>query len=436
MVAFGEIVLGRNIFMSVCPFNRDNCSLVSSALGIATDCVLLFLSCLVLHVISRSFTSNALESMSLRIGRKSELVAVLLRSLFLSSPEIALSTVAFRGHGHTVNVDVMTRTILQGGWICLLLIPGLVAIKAATSLPTSLVLRELIVLSIVMAIWSLLLPSVGITPSSCFVLFLIYVVYIISVSMTAWIEQEQRDLRRESRLIFQLAPIADALEPSDCIETVPIQLVGPPEEAPTVVTLGISKRRLYVPSSLAPSRPSLIERALALICVRAVPGTDSEKLYLVSLINSFIIEILLGVSAIILSENLLGRITSARMTKLVSPTILAILSKTPHLIPAVTRTADQHIILDAWGSHIAGLTLGSSIPWLVGLMLESPRVVTISVPTMDICCSACAVCVVSLIIAFSLSRNRHASLTVMSQADGKLLLTAAACTTIAAILGS
>ena len=431
------MVFSDGTFLSVLLDEPGIFGYIPTLIMAGAEVCLLTLVCLFVYVLNHSFTSNALESMSLRAGRKSELAAIVTRNLMLAAPDIALTMMAFQRNSSSADANLMLRSILHCGWICLLLIPGLVASKHMVSIPTSVILRDILSLSMGVSAWTLILPWMGISYWSCFILSLIYIMYIVSAWRTTWIAQEQRDLQRETRLMTKLELITNnTVDSEGGIETLPIRLVGPSEITHTVVTLDIPKYQPLDDVRSQSQRNSLIEQALSLICIRAVPGTATERLYMVSLVNAFVIEMVLSVSAVLLSENLFERIATTQITRLYGPMILALLSKAPHLIPALSRETHHQLILDSWGSHIVGLTIGSSIPWVFGLTMNWVNMRNFSVGTVDIICSAIAMCVLNILVAVSIFRKEQSTMSRLGRIDGIICLAAFACTEIVSLVGT
>lgn len=437
MRAVIEFVLGDNAISKSCPFDETICDSVHFAVSLTIHCCGLVISCTALYVLSSSFTHDALESLSLRKGKLSELKAIIAKSIVFALPDIALSSMVVMNLERPRDLNTISSAIIQGGWISMLLIPGLLSIRTEISVPITDILRNIAVITLALSAWTLLLPSNGISLVTCIILVIIYMLHIVSVWRTLWIQQEERDIRRESRLILQLAPMVDSIESSDILSAVPVQLVGPAEEPPLFVTLGAPRyQRLTTAEGVAHrvKAMQILEHLLSYICVRSIPGTDSQRFYIISLINSFALELGFALLALFLCEGLMERLIGGTVMRPVHAIVLAILSKTTHLIPAFLSCSDPRIIIESLDAHVVGLTIGSGLPWAFAILMGGKDSMSLSLKDTEIGFSVLSLCLLCVVSVYSLTKSRKTLFTHLGVSEGKLFIGAYACITLTAAI--
>ena len=427
MRAAVEFVTGQNVISSSCPFDVETCASAAFAISLLVDGIFLVVLFNAVHVLSGSFTYEALESMSLQKGRRSEMVAIIVRSFVIALPEISLSALLMIDNERPVDVGTISSAIIQGGWISMLLIPGLLSIRRGISVPITLLLRSVTAISIALSAWTLLLPTIGVSPIMCMTLVTIYTLYVISVWRTLWIQQEERDLKRESRLMVQLAPMVETTDTADLFSAVPVQLVGPVEESPIFVTLGTPEYQRLANSIEEVKHCSTSERLLSYVCVRAIPGTSSERLYIISLINSFVLELALTVFAFSLCERLMAGLVSGSVMEPFRAIILAILSKMSQLIPACSSCIEPRILIESLDAHVVGLTIGSGLPWASAILIGGVQSFSLTINAVDISCSVVSLCLLCGISVCCVCKSQKALYTQLGVSEGKLLLASYAC---------
>jgi len=303
------------------------------------------------------YSCPALESLSLRKGKKSEILALILISIGSAIPELAVSTAGLLQTEESAN-PLIISTILSSGWISLLLIPGisaLVADRGEVHLPFSLYCREIIFAIITFAVLWYSIMDNHVIPWRCALLILVYMVYLAVVSQTQGVLQANREFNREIRVKSQLVPLHE----THAIDYMQIL----PEEIET-------EQESYTFTNEQSMKFRVIDRFVSLFCIRSIPGTESEKLCVVSLVNAFILEVLLSLLLMHISEDWSHRISGLPIS--IMGIVLALTAQISNILRAyrpVSPHAGVHAILSGFSSMILSSTVGIAVPWLIRLIV-------------------------------------------------------------------
>ena len=421
MRSVGEELFGQNVFTHFCLDHQLLCETVPVLISAVFYCVAVGAICTVSHLLNTTVTMYALESMSLRRGVTAEAGIIIMRNLLLCLPDLVFVSFSVLNHDINGGLAYICQTVLAGGWVSLLLIPGLIALKCEGRIPLRATLRSIAFIAISLVLWSHMIPSHGFGMTTCLILVSVFGSYTFATWRSIRVEQDERDIRRESRLFFQLAPITESLESDNSMSQIHLQLVGPPDQPPTLV---YRPKPVSEFSALSHSRSSrlesLISRILEHACVRALPGTDSERHYGVSILLALIFEIVLMTAQVYLCDGLVDLIGDFPIG---GALIFALVSRANLIVPIMNSHADPALVNESLGSHVTGLTIGCAVPWIFAGLFGNGTVrnTFVSIPGIALGCSAFALCLFSILSIHAISRSGNVLSADLSKLSGKLL---------------
>jgi Ca2+/Na+ antiporter len=364
--------------------------------GVFLELVVLVASYRIMTTLSREFITPAIESFTLRCGARGSVTSKLITALVSSAPEISLSIMVAMKSGKQADLSVVISTILGGWWISFLLFPAAVVLSRKwLDLNPFLMLRDI---SFALLICAILLrssrnQSFGITES--FLLLALLAVYCGVLSSTEHFEVEARRRCRESSLRTKLVPLQAALRGHSYIEAISYRLAltkAPSDRENTpLVPMSFSNdmnslrvhgeihflsdsnetSRCEEPNKLNGTNRTLI-RYISRFCVLSIPGTETERLFFVSLLNSFLLLSLFSSLTFSVLDRLVTLVIPGKGGGLIGPLLLGGLSKIFDFILLVDENAthrDRHIV-QGNVSNIISLTFGVGFPCLIGCIIQ------------------------------------------------------------------
>ena len=348
--------------------------------------IFLFIVCS--HVISTlgdSFMSPAFESLSLRRGGLGEVLASVFISINLSLPETMISFVSAIKGEFSTNHSLAISTILGSGWISILLIPGIVGLRSRVMFPGVIIARDIVFYAIMMLLLHRTIGDEVVSVSESLLFLLFYGLYFVSVSLTHYIERGQRTQRRESRVLVQLAPLQTLMEERELLERLPVEMALSHEMNSEEIE-PVSFPRPPVPShsenilmeeenefSLRPliQNETFTSRVLGLVCVKSVPGTDSERLYMLSLVNVFVLQLLLSSVITAVSNRWVELVYAGQAksnTNVIGSVVVGLFSKLTDILHALsvsTPYAGYHVVTSSVASQIFAIGVGLGLTWFI-----------------------------------------------------------------------
>ena len=298
-----------------------------------------FIGCFrMIYVLSKSFMSPALESMALRFGWSSEIIASVIIRMSLCAPEMGISfteTLAVSGSSFG---NLALRVILGSGGITFLLLPVLVAFRGGVTVSIGLIFREICMYAI--AVGSLYHMVVGTSHPVFWFSILIgsFSVYIAMLCYSQHLSQVKRRQDRQSLLMYRLVPFGAIVD-------------APPHQ-------------VIEPFSYAPSRDevfSVTEKILERVCLQALPGFPSERYALPSLLNVFVLQLLFS--------GLIAWIAKGWISNEIP--IIALLAQSTDIVGIMAGT---HTLVCSLSSQNFAVFIGLGVPWLMRYIVHGPTV--------------------------------------------------------------
>jgi Ca2+/Na+ antiporter len=350
-----------------------------------------FIFLLAFHFITTlgfSFMNPAFESLSLRKGGFGEVIASIFISVTLAIPEVTLSFISAIKGQYSSNHSLAISTILGSGWISMLLIPGLIGVRAPVSVSREMFLRDFGFYSILCVILGFILHDNSVSILESLLLLLMYGPYFGLVSYIQRKEQDMRQKRREERLLVQLTPLRLAIEEYETLERLPydmIELVENDPGHPSGSLIGNYAPVSTKDSSSGDSDPlfhstepledTWATKLLNLICVRAIPGTASEQYYAIALLNTFILQLLFSslVSAVSNRWIEMASRDIQSQPNIVGSLVVAMFSQLTEILKAITAKDNQnraHVIMSSMSSQIFAISIGLGLPWLITSLIN------------------------------------------------------------------
>jgi Ca2+/Na+ antiporter len=349
-------------------------------------CIFFFCFRIVAALISE-FIHPAVECLSLRKRGMSEVVFLLLLSALGSFPELGLSVVSIVkgdvGHDQTFVVS----TVLGVGWISILIIPCLATMSGPTGVNASIIARDIICYGLMILVIMLVCLSERGMVIGCTTLILLSGVYFGTHIWTQEILRTERLENRQRRLKVELQPLESVLRLHESLDRLPVELAYsrgqylPLHDLSSEVSshdaLPDERRSVFLGSSDSHNIKGIYgrieETCLRAVCVRSLPGTDSERLYLLSLLNACIL--LLFFSSIITAvcDRWITFIADGFPSKFVGPILVSGVSKLPELMHAssVSNSAEAaRVISSSLTTQVLSLMLCVAIPWLLSCFLR------------------------------------------------------------------
>ena len=344
-------------------------------MGVIYEVVIFCLCFRLISVLVQGFVFPAVECLSLRRGGLSEVVGILTFSLIGSLNEVGLSIVSsFKGNVDTDN-SVVVCTILGSGWISLLVLP----VAALNHGPFVVNWRSL---GRDMAFYTLFCISVlliGVHESSIALgsslVMLLFGIYILVLVRMVEKERTIRQENRERRLIFQMKPIAAVLNQFEALDRLQtdLEISRGPYIPLRDMTSSPPPLELSDDSPLTIRRESYLEtsieaRWLSKVCVRSLPGTDSERLYLVSLLNSSFLLLLLSSVICAVCDRWVSFVVGGLPSRFIGPLVVAGFSQLSEILHASTvpnSDAASHVVSSAMTRQVSILALGVALPWMI-----------------------------------------------------------------------
>lgn len=355
-----------------------------NTLGIVIE-IVVFSTCFhFIATLGEAFMSPAFESLSLRLGGISEVVASVLIAVTLSLPETSISFLSALKGEFSTNHSLAISTIIGSGWISLLLIPGIVSLRMKAEFPGIAVFRDIVFFGIMIMLLQRTIEDDTVTVGESLLFMFFYGLYFLSLSLTQLIERKQRTQRRQSRVLVQLAPLQNLIEETELLERLPIDMALSHEEftsgmEPMSLPRPPVSEHFLLPDSSGDDfmlypvkyKETVTSRILSFVCVKASPGTDTERLYMVSIINIFAIQLLLS-SIITAVSNRWVLLVSADQatgsTNLVGSVVVGFFSKLTdilHALSATTPFAANHVVTSSLASQIFSIGIGLGLTWCI-----------------------------------------------------------------------
>ena len=358
--------------------------------GIVLEILLFVVGFKVIAVLSEEFMSPAFESLSLRKGGFGEVFTSVLISATLSIPETALSLVSAIKGEYSVNHSLAISTILGSGWLTLLVIPALASFRHRVSITTVVFAREAIFYVILCLYLQRVLRDDSVSTKESLGFLGFYGLYFVSVSMTQVIERQLRREHRETRLMVQLAPIQMAIDEGEMLDRLPLEMAVSHELSTNPVSAAlISESTGPLPHSipgglagglyaqipadedgfvqpLTARKDSIWALVLSKVCVRALPGTDSERFYAVSLVNVFFLELFFSSIVAAVCNRWISFVHVSG--EFIGPFVVAFFSQLTEIMRALTVSspaAAGHIITASLAAQVFAVAVGLGLPWLV-----------------------------------------------------------------------
>ena len=362
--------------------------------GILLEIMLFVIGFKLIAVLSEEFMSPAFESLSLRKGGFGEVATSVLISVTLSIPETALSLVSAIKGEYSINHSLAISTILGSGWLALLVVPALASLRTRVSIPTVVFSRELVFYVLLCLYLQRVLRDDSVSTKESIGFLGFYGLYFVSVSMTQAVERQIRQDQRETRLMVQLAPIQLAVNEGETLERLPLEMAvshelstnpvsaalisEPVPEAIPGGPLGLTTREdnsSYAPLPLDEEdhmlpliarKETVWTRMLGRICVRALPGTESERYYAVSLVNVFIFQLFLSSIVSAVCNRWISFVDVS--SEFIGPFVVATFSQLTEIMKAVTVSspaAASHIITASLAAQVFAVAMGLGLPWLI-----------------------------------------------------------------------
>lgn len=371
--------------------NTESGTVSRNFLGISLEAVLFLVGFRLVTTLNQSFMTPAFESLSLRRGGFSEVVASVVISLTLAIPEIAISFVSAIKGNFSSNHSLAISTILGSGWIAFLLIPGILGHRATFQVSRTLLVRDLGFYVFILIVLHFVVGDGHVSFLESLLLLCIYGMYFMALSRTEMIEQQIRRRQREERLLIQLAPLQLAMNEPDYLQRLPIDMAGPvdySDEPPPSTSLYapvVSEEPTVHAIPMREEEPSVLVKMLSLVCVRAMPGTDTERYYAISLINTFILELFFTAIVSAVSNRWIelssGEAISVR-PMLFGAVLVAFFTQLTEILRALSAnspSACAHVFTASMSSQILVVSVGLGLPWLVnGLVHGSTPVDDVS----------------------------------------------------------
>ena len=361
-------------------------------LGISLEAVLFLVGFRLVTTLNQSFMTPAFESLSLRKGGFSEVVASVVISLTLAVPEIAISFVSAIKGNFSSNHSLAISTILGSGWITFLLIPGILGHRATFQVSRTMLVCDLGFYVFILIVLHFVVRDGHVSFLESLLLLCIYGMYFMALSRTEMIEQQIRQRQREERLLVQLAPLQLAMNEPDYLQRLPIDMAGPldssdePHPSTSMYAPVESEEPTVHSIPIHEEESSALVKMLSLVCVRAMPGTDTERYYAISLINTFVLELFFtGIVSAVSNRWIqlsFGDAISVR-PMLFGAVLVAFFTQLTEILRAVSAnspSACAHVFTASMSSQVLVVSVGLGLPWLVnGLVHGSTPVDDVSI---------------------------------------------------------
>ena len=351
-----------------------NVSLLYSFTWVSIQVVIFVAGFRIMYLLTRSFMSPALESVALRIGCSGEITAALILAMSMSVPEFGIAVIESVSGGTGVSHSLAISTILGSGWVTFLLIPGLVGMSGKVEIPLRVIAREVVVYGCAMyCLYSTLLSG---DPTSwwmvCFVG--VYGMYLGMHVYSQKIGQLQRRAKREARLIYQLTPLRTVLEEREFLERLPIHLAPTVDAAVSrmgsdVEYISLAKEPEETILAMEPISRELTveEKLLSYFCLRALPGTPSEKYCVVALLNVLVLHLL--IAAVITAIARSWSMAVSNDSTFVGAVMLALFAQTGDIAAAISLPAmAQHTLVSSMSSQCFSVLVGIGGPLILRLI--------------------------------------------------------------------
>ena len=371
MSSWQEFSVNSGIHLGVSEVLRD---LAVNAFALTTfplEAVLLVSCFRIMGSITHEFMTPALECVSIRSGVWAEILLSIPVSISLSMPEIALSIVGLFASDTSTSHSLPIEAMLGGGWVSFLLIPGLSCWKGPLHLEWVPMARDTISYSIMCLVILRAVGNGGISPMDSLLVMVQCVLYLMSMVLTQAMSRNARLRAREQYLMMALKPIQEVVEQGEILGRLPMDLA-----------LSRGTTAVYQPLETCDSPPfvedprparqsyslSTSGRMVSYFCVRALPGTSSERLYFLTVVNAFVIY--MGLSYIVCNVGIrwTSVISPGFPSHIVGPIVLGLLSQLGELVRSATATTDQaraHVVSTALSSQVYSVGLGLGLPWMV-----------------------------------------------------------------------
>jgi Ca2+/Na+ antiporter len=387
--------------------------------------IVLFLLCFKLVVtLADEYMAPAIESVSLRRGATSEAIVHVVRGAFTTLPETGLAFVSILKGSDVHDHSIATCAMLGSGWISLLLIPGL----SRTKYISSFLFRDIslyLTLVVLLFIYSQS-GSAGHIGGS--LLLAVFGIYFVTLLVTQDIERNLRRELRSRNLMAQLFPLQSVLEQHADLEKLPIELAtsrfgvnrdyvplqdlaGQESKDESNTSIGdalLLEECEFTYSTDSHSQSNVFTKLLSTVCIRSLPGTESERLCIPSLLNAFVLLLLLSSILSAICDHWISFVASGVPSRFVGPIIVAGFSKIPEILESSTRR-DQ-ISSTFLGSQIFSLGIGLGVPWLINGYIRGSTVLDSRSLMPCLKASFLAIAIVAIYSAFSIkSRTVHFS---------------------------
>ena len=343
--------------------------------------VIVFLVCFHLMCnIGEAFMGPAFESLSLRKGAAGGVVASVFVSITLSTPEVAISFMSAIKGEYSSNHSLAISTILGSGWITYLLVPGLIGLRSVVEVPLIVIARDLGFYGLLCIALHQIIADGTVSVYESLLLLGIYGGYFLSLVRTHLAQHAVRRHQRENRLLIQLAPLQSAVSDIESLERLPLQMINQ-DGALDLPVSGYSpvatREDDGVGSYVHPfqRQDSFTTRLVSVVCVRALPGTDTERYYSVSLINAFLLQLLLSAVVTAVSGRWIDLVAKGTVSRpnILGSVVVALSSQLTDILLAVTASttlASLHVFTNSVSSQIFAISVGLGLPWLVNALVH------------------------------------------------------------------
>lgn len=333
--------------------------------------------------LTNGFITPALECLSLRSGGLNRTAIYVVLSAMGSLPETILSVVGALKSNSTPNHLLPVETIIGCGWISMTVIPALVSMKRKTEIHFVILLREI---GAYVSMCGLLLFNLTDWSSSLILyssmLLGLYLIYFKIVRATQFIDKRMVRLQRETRLIFQLQPIGMCVHDGDQLERAPIELaLNRPGCLNDLSFNGLTELIPGKPNTGEPesdpkecvrdthgSENSMSVRIMSWFCFRALPGTASERFYMLAVMNALLLHILLSALVATICNSWTTQLLPGLSGRLIGPIIVAGFSLVGEAlkISNISTAGDaSHFIVGGLSAQVFSFGAGLGLPWLI-----------------------------------------------------------------------
>ena len=327
--------------------------------------------------ISHEFMTPALECVSIRSGAWTEILLTIAVSISLSMPEISLSIVGLLTGDSRTSHSLPIEAILGGGWVSFLLIPGLSCWKTPLHIDWIPTARDTISYTIMCLVILRAVSNGGITTIDSLLVLVQCILYLISMVLTQAMNRNTRMRAREQHLMMALKPIQEAVEQGEVLGRLPMELALSRGTTPVYHPLETCDSPSLVEHP-PPDRPSYSlsrsGRMVSYFCIRALPGTSSERFYILTVLNAFLLYMGLSYIVCVIGMRWTSVISPGFPSHIVGPIVLGLLSQVGELVKSTSATTDQaraHVVSTALSTQVYSVGVGLGLPWMVrGLWSE------------------------------------------------------------------